>query len=72
LFGIVAALMLGLGTSFGVAGADGPDCGGQAGGRRYSTAAQAAPATVRSLEQAWTFRTGGLGDARVAFSPPPQ
>jgi hypothetical protein len=34
LFGIVAALMLGLGTSFGVAGADGPDCGGQAGGRR--------------------------------------
>jgi quinoprotein glucose dehydrogenase len=60
--GIAAALLLGLGVSFGVAAADWPEYGGDAGGRRYSTAAQVTPANVRSLEQAWTFRTGELGE----------
>ncbi|MGH8264448.1 MAG: pyrroloquinoline quinone-dependent dehydrogenase [Steroidobacteraceae bacterium] len=36
--------------------------GGDAGGRRYSTAAQVTPANVAELETAWTFHTGELGE----------
>lgn len=35
--------------------------GGNAGGTRYSTAAQITPANVKSLKVAWTFRTGDDG-----------
>lgn len=35
--------------------------GGDAGGTRYSTAAQITPANVKDLKVAWTFRTGDTG-----------
>ncbi|MBK6454360.1 MAG: PQQ-binding-like beta-propeller repeat protein [Proteobacteria bacterium] len=50
--------------------------GGDAGGTRYSTAAQITPANVDQLEVAWTFRTGELGQgvkdwSRSAFEATP-
>ncbi|MBK7902059.1 MAG: PQQ-binding-like beta-propeller repeat protein [Proteobacteria bacterium] len=50
--------------------------GGDAGGTRYSTAAQITPANVARLEVAWTFRTGELGQgvkdwSRSAFEATP-
>jgi quinoprotein glucose dehydrogenase len=39
---------------------DWPYYGGDAGGQRYSTAAQITPANVRDLEVAWTYSTGEL------------
>lgn len=50
--------------------------GGDAGGTRYSTAAQITPANVDRLEVAWTFRTGELGQgvkdwSRSAFEATP-
>jgi len=50
--------------------------GGDAGGARYSTAAQITPANVDRLEVAWTFRTGELGQgvkdwSRSAFEATP-
>lgn len=50
--------------------------GGDAGGMRYSTAAQITPANVGQLEVAWTFRTGELGQgvkdwSRSAFEATP-
>jgi quinoprotein glucose dehydrogenase len=41
---------------------DWPAYGGDAGGRKYSTAAQITPANVSGLETAWTFHTGELGE----------
>jgi quinoprotein glucose dehydrogenase len=38
-----------------------PTYGGDAGGRRYSAAGQITPQNVASLEIAWQFRTGDLG-----------
>ena len=37
---------------------DWPNYGNDAGGQRYSTAAQIGPANVRALKIAWTFSTG--------------
>ena len=53
-----------------------PHYGGDAGGTRYSTAAQITPANVDQLEVAWTFRTGELGQgvkdwSRSAFEATP-
>ncbi len=50
--------------------------GGDAGGTRYSTAAQITPANIDRLEVAWTFRTGELGQgvkdwSRSAFEATP-
>jgi len=57
-----------VGHDDGCSGCAGPDVGwsaygGDAGGTRYSTAAQITPANVDQLEVAWTFRTGELGQA---------
>lgn len=41
---------------------DWPAYGGDAGGQRFSTAAQVTAANVSSLETAWTFHTGELGE----------
>ena len=50
--------------------------GGDAGGTRYSPASQITPANVGSLQIAWTFRTGELGQgvkdwSRSAFEATP-
>jgi quinoprotein glucose dehydrogenase len=44
--------------------ADWPHYGNDPGGSRYSPLAQIGPANVRSLEIAWTFRTGDFSDGR--------
>ncbi|HWA62158.1 MAG TPA: pyrroloquinoline quinone-dependent dehydrogenase [Caulobacteraceae bacterium] len=53
-----------------------PFYGGDAGGQRFSTAAQITPANVGALKPAWTFSTGDMaskGDAmkRAAFEDTP-
>jgi quinoprotein glucose dehydrogenase len=48
--------------------------GGDAGGQRFSPAAQITPANVRGLKVAWTYSTGHKGDAaidRAAFEATP-
>lgn len=44
----------------GTAGTGWPHYGGDAGGRRYSAAAQITPENVSRLEVAWTYRTGDM------------
>lgn len=54
-----AALLLVAGRTANAAGW--PEYGGDAGGQRYSKAAQITGANVSRLESAWTFRTGEIG-----------
>jgi quinoprotein glucose dehydrogenase len=77
----VAALLVASTVMTAVLAAPAPDAGwsaygGDAGGTRYSPAAQITPANVGELRMAWTFRTGELGQgvkdwSRSAFEATP-
>src|SRR5581483_4467019 len=47
---------------------DWPFYGGDAGGQRFSPAAQITPANVRALKVAWTFATGDVGGGTRDFA----
>ena len=77
----IAASLFALTVAPAVLAAPVPDAGwsaygGDAGGTRYSPAAQITPANVGKLQLAWTFRTGELGQGvkdwdRSAFEATP-